>query len=81
MHKLGVQAPPKALVERYMIEIAKTYNVPFDPDPSVMQEVSFTLTKFEKSILAVCIYACMLVYLPVFLSVCLSVCLNFFFFV
>jgi len=38
MHKLGVQAPPKALVERYMVEIAKTYNVPFDPDPSVMQE-------------------------------------------
>ncbi|XP_062575238.1 IST1 homolog [Saccostrea cucullata] len=38
MHKLGVQAPPKILVERYMIEIAKTYNVPFEPDPSVMNQ-------------------------------------------
>lgn len=38
MHKLGVQAPPKILVERYMMEIAKTYNVPFEPDPSVMSQ-------------------------------------------
>ncbi|CAG2248588.1 IST1 homolog isoform X1 [Mytilus edulis] len=38
MHKLGVQAPPKILIERYMIEIAKTYNVPFEPDPSVMAQ-------------------------------------------
>lgn len=36
MHKLGVQAPPKILVERYLVEIARTYNVSFDPDPSVM---------------------------------------------
>jgi len=36
MHKLGVQAPPKILIERYMIEISKSYNVPFEPDPSVM---------------------------------------------
>jgi vacuolar protein sorting-associated protein IST1 len=36
--KLGVQAPPKILIERYMIEIAKTYNVPFEPDPSVMAQ-------------------------------------------
>jgi vacuolar protein sorting-associated protein IST1 len=36
MHKLSVQAPPKALVESYMVEIAKTYNVPFMPDISVM---------------------------------------------
>ncbi|XP_029649103.1 IST1 homolog [Octopus sinensis] len=38
MHKLSVQAPPKILVERYMIEIAKTYNVPFVPDASVMAQ-------------------------------------------
>lgn len=38
MHKLSVQAPPKILVERYMIEIARSYNVPFEPDPSVMQQ-------------------------------------------
>ena len=36
MHKLEVRAPPKILVEKYMIEIAKSYNVPFEPDPSVM---------------------------------------------
>lgn len=36
MHKLSVQAPPKSLVERYMVEIAKTYNVPFEPDPTAM---------------------------------------------
>ena len=38
MHKLSVQAPPKTLVERYMVEIAKTYNVPFEPDASVMAQ-------------------------------------------
>ncbi|GAB1611237.1 IST1 homolog [Argonauta hians] len=38
MHKLSVQAPPKILVERYMIEIAKTYSVPFVPDASVMSQ-------------------------------------------
>ena len=34
--KLGVQAPPRSLVEKYMEEIAKTYNVPFVPDPDVI---------------------------------------------
>ncbi|KAK7492079.1 hypothetical protein BaRGS_00016743 [Batillaria attramentaria] len=38
MHKLSVQAPPKTLVERYMVEIAKSYNVPFEPDASVMAQ-------------------------------------------
>lgn len=38
MHKLSVQAPPKALVERYMMEIAKSYNVPFEPDTSIMAQ-------------------------------------------
>lgn len=38
MHKLGVQAPPKILVENYMIEIAKSFNVAFVPDRSVMAE-------------------------------------------
>lgn len=39
-HKLDVRPPPKMLIERYMIEIAKSYNVPFEPDPHVMREVS-----------------------------------------
>lgn len=47
MHKLGVEAPPKILVERYMMEIAKTYNVPFEPDPSIMaQDEMFSAENF-----------------------------------
>ncbi|XP_050391776.1 IST1 homolog [Patella vulgata] len=38
MHKMSVQAPPKTLIERYMVEIARTYNVPFEPDMSVMAQ-------------------------------------------
>lgn len=45
MHKLSVEAPPKILVERYLIEIAKNYNVPYEPDSVVMvsepQDVAF----------------------------------------
>jgi len=36
MHKLSVQAPPKITVEKYLIEIAKYYNVEYEPDPQVM---------------------------------------------
>uniref|UniRef100_A0A8R1DMK6 IST1 homolog n=1 Tax=Caenorhabditis japonica TaxID=281687 RepID=A0A8R1DMK6_CAEJA len=36
--KLGAAAPPKLLVERYMIEIASAAGVPFVPDPDVMRE-------------------------------------------
>ncbi|XP_036391721.1 IST1 homolog isoform X4 [Megalops cyprinoides] len=39
MHKLSVEAPPKILVERYLIEIAKNYNVPYEPDALVRPEV------------------------------------------
>ncbi len=35
MHKLSVQAPPKITVEKYIIEIAKYYNVEYEPDPQV----------------------------------------------
>ncbi|XP_068630317.1 IST1 homolog isoform X2 [Battus philenor] len=37
-HKLSVQSPPKILVERYLIEIAKNYNVEYQPDEQVMRE-------------------------------------------
>ncbi|VDN54755.1 unnamed protein product [Dracunculus medinensis] len=36
--KLSVQAPPKLLVERYMIEIAKSSGTPFTPDANIMRE-------------------------------------------
>ncbi|KAG5883041.1 hypothetical protein JTB14_010430 [Gonioctena quinquepunctata] len=35
-HKMSIQSPPKLLVEKYMIEIAKCYNVAYEPDPQVM---------------------------------------------
>lgn len=38
MHKLSVQAPPKITVEKYLIEIARYYNVDYEPDPQVMQQ-------------------------------------------
>lgn len=38
MHKLQLQAPPKLLVEKYLIEIAKNYNIEYEPDPQVMKD-------------------------------------------
>lgn len=38
MHKLAIQAPPKLLVENYLIEIAKMFNIAYEPDPQVMNE-------------------------------------------
>ncbi|KAM7358081.1 increased sodium tolerance 1-like protein isoform 2-T2 [Cochliomyia hominivorax] len=38
MHKLQLQAPPKLLVEKYLIEIAKNYNIEYEPDPQVLNE-------------------------------------------
>lgn len=35
---MSVQAPPKLLVEKYIIEIAKNFNVAYDPDPQVMRD-------------------------------------------
>ncbi|XP_055373369.1 IST1 homolog isoform X2 [Condylostylus longicornis] len=38
MSKLAIQAPPKLLVEKYLIEIANNYSVEYEPDPEVMKE-------------------------------------------
>lgn len=46
MHKLSVEAPPKILVERYLIEIAKNYNVPYEPDAMVRVCCYFLLNTF-----------------------------------
>ena len=35
IHRLGVEAPKKSLVENYMIEIARNYKIDYDPDPSM----------------------------------------------
>lgn len=37
-HKMSVHSPPKILVEKYLIEIAKNYNVEYTPDEHVMRE-------------------------------------------
>ncbi|CAH1388501.1 unnamed protein product [Nezara viridula] len=37
-HKLTIQAPPKILIEKYLIEIAKIFNISYEPDPQVMRE-------------------------------------------
>ena len=37
-HKLSVQSPSKILVEKYLIEIAKNYDIEYEPDPQVMVE-------------------------------------------
>lgn len=34
-HKMSLMPPPKVLVERYLIEISKNYNVPYKPDVQV----------------------------------------------
>lgn len=36
-HKLSIQAPARLLVEKYMIEIAKSYNIPYEPDAQVLE--------------------------------------------
>lgn len=36
-HKMSIQAPPKLLVEKYLIEIAKIYNIDYEPDSTIMQ--------------------------------------------
>ena len=34
--RLGIEPPSKMLVEQYLIEIAKNFNINYVPDPSVM---------------------------------------------
>lgn len=38
IHRLGVEAPKKSLVENYLIEIARNYKVDYEPDPSMFLE-------------------------------------------
>lgn len=35
IHKMSVQAPPKIMVEKYLVEIANNYNIEYEPDPQV----------------------------------------------
>jgi len=38
MQKMSVHAPPKILIEKYLIEIANNYNVAYEPDQKVLAE-------------------------------------------
>jgi len=38
MKKMGVQAPPKVLVEKYLVEIAKDQKIDYKPDPRILKE-------------------------------------------
>ena len=40
IHRMGSQAPPRALVEGYLIEIAQTHHIDFTPDESALHEGS-----------------------------------------
>uniref|UniRef100_A0A182SYP7 IST1 homolog n=1 Tax=Anopheles maculatus TaxID=74869 RepID=A0A182SYP7_9DIPT len=51
MHKLAIQAPPKLLVEKYLIEIAKIFNVEYEPDPNVMKDDRSNVMDEEDSVL------------------------------
>lgn len=41
-HKLSLRPPPKILVEKYLIEISKNYNVPYEPDLQVRKRTVVT---------------------------------------
>ena len=45
LQKMDIKAPPKLLVEKYLIEIAKIYNIDYEPDPQTMQEHTGQLPK------------------------------------
>lgn len=49
MHKLSVEAPPKILVERYLIEIAKNYNVPYEPDAMVRVSITESVITHDEA--------------------------------
>lgn len=48
MQKMSVQAPPKLLVEKYLIEISKIYSVDYEPDHRV-GIFCFTFTRLERT--------------------------------
>ena len=45
IHRLGVEAPKKSLVESYLIEIARNYHIEYEPDPSMFLVRCLSLVK------------------------------------
>ena len=48
MVKMGLHAPPSMLIENYMIEIAKAYNVPYTPDMAALEVTFHISVKMEE---------------------------------
>jgi len=49
VHKLSVQAPPRILIDKYLEEIAKSFNVPFIADPNYGDSVTGDLLLGDSS--------------------------------
>ena len=48
MLKMSEQAPGELLVEKYLVEITKSHNVPFKPDPSLaVRDPDFFYSKMD----------------------------------
>lgn len=49
MLKMSEQAPGDLLVEKYLVEIAKSHNVPFKPNPEIsIRDPDFFYSALEK---------------------------------
>ena len=49
--KMAVQAPPRKLIEMYLVEIAKSFDVPFTPDETALMVCSNAITNLKNSIM------------------------------
>nr|CAD7574826.1 unnamed protein product [Timema californicum] len=48
-HKMSIQSPPALLVEKYLIEIAKNYNIEFTPDPQVTSFSTYVMKEDQQT--------------------------------
>lgn len=47
INKLSPNPPPKALVEQYLVEIAKNYNIPYEPDEALMVRKCYAFKSYK----------------------------------
>lgn len=53
-HKLGLAPPPRILVEKYLIEISKNYNVSYEPDIQVRTFIKLMIVVFCDQLFMYC---------------------------
>jgi hypothetical protein len=62
VERMSVQAPPRSLVENYLVEIGKSHNVPYTADPSAfLVRNHFKIESVHRMyvcIICMCIYVC-----------------------